>query len=151
MGVGADIRTAHEASRIERQLKRITSAAPDRRILLVQGLHDRFVPALVPKFLPQVTRLLADETPAVRHQTVLLLIHLFELHPDDFGVAVGPLVGMIQDSRMENRSDTLTLLDTIARQQPRAVLPHLAKLVKRLDDPTPGVQAPLMRRSGRSC
>ena len=145
MGVGDDIRTAHETSRIERQLKRITSAAPDRRILLVQGLHDRFVPALVPKFLPQVTRLLADETPAVRHQTVLLLIHLFELHPDDFGAAVGPLVGMIQDSRMENRSDTLTLLDTIARQQPRAVLPHLAKLVKRLDDPTPGVQAPLMQ------
>ena len=145
MGVGDDIRTAHAASRIERQLASIASAAPDRRILLVQDLHARFVPALVPKFLPRVTRLLADETPAVRHQAVLLLTHLFELHPDDFGAAVGPLVGLIQDSRIENRGDALALLDTIARQQPRVVLPHLARLVNRLDDPTPGVQAPLMQ------
>ncbi|MAE57010.1 MAG: HEAT repeat domain-containing protein [Candidatus Poseidoniia archaeon] len=143
MGIGEDIRTAHEASRIERQLKRITSATPDRRIMLVQSLRERFVPALVPKFLPQVTQLLTDDNSAVRHQAVLLLTYLFKQHPDDFGVAIGPLVGQIQDSRMENRRDSLKLLGKIAKQKPRTVQPHLAKLVNRLDDPTPGVQKPL--------
>ncbi|MEE3276550.1 MAG: hypothetical protein VX193_01825, partial [Candidatus Thermoplasmatota archaeon] len=111
--------------------------------MLVQGLRERFVPALVPKFLPQVTQLLTDDNSAVRHQAVLLLTYLFKQHPDDFGVAIGPLVGQIQDSRMENRRDSLKLLGKIAKQKPRTVQPHLAKLVNRLDDPTPGVQKPL--------
>ena len=143
MGVGENIRAAHDTARIERQLKRITSATPDRRIMLVQGLRERFVPALVPKFLPQVTQLLTDDNPAVRHQVVLLLTHLFRQHPDDFDAVIGPLVGQIQDSRMENRRDSLELLGTITKQKPQTILPHLVKLVKRLDDPTPGVQKPL--------
>ena len=44
---------------------------------------------------------------------------------------------------MENRRDSLRLLGTITKQKPRMVLPHLAKLANRLDDPTPGVQEPL--------
>ena len=100
--------------------------------MLVQGLRERFVPALVPKFLPQVTQLLTDDNPAVRHQVVLLLTHLFRQHPDDFDAVIGPLVGQIQDSRMENRRDSLELLGTITKQKPRMILPHLAKLVNRL-------------------
>ncbi len=145
MGVGEDIRAAHEATRIERRLKSITGASPDRRITLVRQLHDHFVPRLVPKFLSQVTKLLSDDNSAVRHQVVLLLLHLFDLHPKSFTKAVGPLAGLVQDTRMDNRIAALGLLGKVARQEPKAVLPQLTKLVGRLDDPLPGVQAPLLQ------
>lgn len=145
MGVGEDIRAAHEATQIERRLKSIAEASADRRITLVRQLHDHFVPRLVPKFLPQVTKLLSDDNPAVRHQAVLLLQHLFDLHPKGFAKASGPLAGLVQDTRMDNRTTALELLDKVARQEPKAVLPQLAKLVERLDNPQPGVQAPLLQ------
>ncbi|MCS5524940.1 MAG: adaptin domain-containing protein, partial [Candidatus Poseidoniia archaeon] len=103
------------------------------------------MPRLVPKFLPQVTKLLSDDDPAVRYQVVLLLQHLFDLHSKGFAKASGPLAGLVQDTRMDNRTAALGLLDKITRQEPKAVLPQLAKLVEWLDNPLPGVQAPLLQ------
>ena len=145
MGVGEDIRVAHEATQVEQRLTAIASASADRRIALVRQLHDHFVPRLVPKFLPQVTKLLSDEDPAVRYQVVLLLQHLFDLHSKGFAKASGPLAGLVQDTRMDNRIAALRLLDKVSRQEPKAVLPQLAKLVEWLDNPLPGVQAPLLQ------
>ena len=145
MGVGEDIRAAHKITQVEQRLTDIASASADRRITLVRQLHGCFMPRLVPKFLPQVTKLLSDDNPAVRHQVVLLLQHLFDLHPKGFAKASGPLVGLMQDTRMDNRTAALALLDKVARQEPKAVLPQLAKLVEWLDNPLPGVQAPLLQ------
>ncbi len=145
MGVGEDIRAAHKATQVEQRLTAIASASADRRITLVRQLHTHFMPRQVPKFLPQITKLLSDDKPAVRHQAVLLLQHLFDLHPKGFAKASGPLVGLVQDTRMDNRTAALELLDKVARQEPKAVLPQLAKLVEWLDNPLPGVQTPLLQ------
>ena len=87
MCVGEDIRVAHEATQVEQRLTAIASASADRRITLVRQLHGYFMPRLVPKFLPQVTKLLSDDEPAVRYQVVLLLQHLFDLHSKGFAKA----------------------------------------------------------------
>ena len=145
MGVGEDIRAAHKITQLEQRLTSIAGASVDRRITLVRQLHDHFVPQLVPKFLPQVTKLLSDDNPAVRHQVVLLLQHLFDLHSKGFARASGPLADLVQDTRMDNRIAALELLDKVSRQEPKAVLPQLAKLVEWLDSPLPGVQAPLLQ------
>ena len=145
MGVGEDIQAAHKTTQVERRLTAIASASAERRITLVRQLHIHFVPRLVPKFLPRVTKLLSDDNPAVRHQVVLLLLHLFDLHPKGFAKAVGPLANLVQDARADNRTTALELLDKVTRQEPKAVLPQLAKLVEQLDNPLPGVQAPLLQ------
>ena len=125
MGVGEDIRAAHGATQVEQRLKAIASGSAERRITLVRQLHDHFMPRLVPKFLPQVTKLLSDDNPAVRHQVVLLLQHLFDLHSKDFARASGPLADLVQDTRMDNRIAALGLLGKVSRQEPKAVLPQL--------------------------
>ena len=103
MGISEDIRAAHKTTQVEQRLTGIASASVDRRITLVRQLHDHFIPQLVPKFLPQVTKLLSDNDPAVRYQVVVLLQHLFDLHSKGFAKTSGALAGLVQDARMDNQ------------------------------------------------
>ena len=124
-GIRQQLLKAQYTRRVEKKLQDIATAPVARKIALLQELRDCLIAPLIPSYIRDVSQTLFDDEAPVRHQTIMLLQHLFELAPEELKLVVPGLATRVDDDATNVRLAAIELLHKQAIHDAASVLPFL--------------------------